>query len=81
MIAKDGRVVWFRESGTLVRDEDGWGQIWHGVMVDITELKRTEGALREAENRYRTLVEQIPAVTYIDRVTDGPTSPCTPAHR
>src|SRR4028119_1656875 len=35
-------------------------------MVDITGLKRTEGELREAENRYRTLVEQIPAVTSID---------------
>ena len=75
MIAKDGRVVWFRESGTLVRDEEGQGQIWHGVMVDITELKRTEGELRETENRYRTLVERIPAVTYIERVTDGPEEP------
>jgi diguanylate cyclase (GGDEF)-like protein/PAS domain S-box-containing protein len=67
MIAKDGRVVWLRESGTLVRDEDGGGQIWHGVMFDITELKRVEGELRDAEERYRTLVERIPAVTFVDR--------------
>ena len=75
MIAKDGRIVWLRESGTLGQDEDGRGQVLHGVMVDITELKHIEGELREAERRYRTLVEQIPAATYIDRATNGPDAP------
>jgi diguanylate cyclase (GGDEF)-like protein/PAS domain S-box-containing protein len=31
---------------------------------------RAEAARREAEDRYRTLVEQIPAVTYIDAIDD-----------
>ena len=36
------------------------------VMADnITERKRAERQLREAEVRFRTLVEQIPAVTYV----------------
>jgi len=75
MIAKDGRDVWLRESRTLVRAETDGLQVWHGVMFDITELKHIEQARSEAEERYRTLVEQIPAVTYIDRVTDGPDEP------
>jgi len=35
-------------------------------MQDITPYKAAGAALREAEARYRTLVEQIPAVVYVD---------------
>jgi PAS domain S-box-containing protein len=45
----------------------------NGVMVDITEYRRTERQLRETENKYRTLVEGLPAVVYIADVgEDGP---------
>ncbi len=37
----------------------------NGLMVDITEHRRTERMLREAETKYRTLVEGLPAVVYI----------------
>jgi diguanylate cyclase (GGDEF)-like protein/PAS domain S-box-containing protein len=35
---------------------------------DITERKRVEEQLRQAEARYRTLVERMPAVTYIQEI-------------
>jgi PAS domain S-box-containing protein len=45
----------------------------NGVMVDIREYRRTERQLRETENKYRTLVEGLPAVVYIaDLGEDGP---------
>jgi PAS domain S-box-containing protein len=38
--------------------------------LDITARKRMEERLRMAETQYRTLVEQVPAVIYIDRNDD-----------
>ncbi|HET9248900.1 MAG TPA: PAS domain-containing protein [Actinomycetota bacterium] len=64
MLASDGRVVWFRDESVLIRDEHGEPQMWQGVMVDITEAKLAEERLREAEERFRALVEHLPAVTY-----------------
>ena len=70
MVRRDGRVVWVRDDAALVsRGEDGT-QLWQGIIVDVTGRREAEEKLRETETLYRTLVEQIPAVTYLDRA-DG----------
>ena len=74
LVTRDGRQVWVRDEATLVRDDAGEPLYWLGVQMDITDRKNSEDALRDAEERFRTLVEQIPAVTYIDRA-DGSDEP------
>src|SRR5687767_135087 len=70
-VHRDGRVVWILDECVLVHDEDGGPMFWQGVFIDITERKRIEHALREAEGRYRQLVEQIPAIVYTEAVALG----------
>jgi PAS domain S-box-containing protein len=71
MIAADGRVVWVRDEATVVEwDEARRPLRSQGVMYDITERKEAELKLQEAEGRYRTLVERVPVVIYVDAVDD-----------
>jgi PAS domain S-box-containing protein len=41
------------------------------VFFDVTEYKNAENALHQSERNYRTLLEQIPAIVYIDDIVDG----------
>jgi PAS domain S-box-containing protein len=65
MIARDGRVVWFQDEANVVEDPVSGVRFWHGVMLDVTEQKFAEASHTELAAKYRTLVEQIPAVVYL----------------
>ncbi|MGH2659638.1 MAG: PAS domain-containing protein, partial [Actinomycetota bacterium] len=65
MIARDGRVVWFRDEAAVVEDPLSGVRFWQGVMLDVTEQKLAEADRAELEAKYRTLVEQIPSVVYL----------------
>jgi PAS domain S-box-containing protein len=59
MLAADGRIVWLHDVVTVVVENDQPVRL-RGVMLDITERKRAEEALKESEERYRVLVEFSP---------------------
>jgi len=37
---KQGEIRWFRDEAVLVKDPSGAPIAWHGVMVEITGLKK-----------------------------------------
>jgi diguanylate cyclase (GGDEF)-like protein/PAS domain S-box-containing protein len=42
MFARDGRVVWVHDEATMLRDERGMPRYSHGVIMDISDRKKTE---------------------------------------
>jgi PAS domain S-box-containing protein len=57
MIAADGRVVWIHDLVSILRERDRPTTL-HGFMIDITERKRTEEALRDLGGRLITAQEE-----------------------
>jgi len=57
MFRRDGRMIWVHDRGTLVVGHDGEPQRIDGISQDITVMREAEAKAREAEHRYRTIVE------------------------
>lgn len=61
----DGSSVDVLAASSFLRDQDGTPVAVVYVGSDYTERKRAEGALRESENRYRTLFEMNPLPMWV----------------
>jgi PAS domain S-box-containing protein len=69
LYANDGEVVWVDTATALLRDADGEPQGAVSMALNITKRRAAEEQLRQSEARYRTLVEQLPLITYVDKRT------------
>jgi PAS domain S-box-containing protein len=63
-VARDGRVVWVYDDNHLVRDEAGAARGVQGFLLDITERKEAESALRENEERFHAMVANVPGAIF-----------------
>jgi PAS domain S-box-containing protein len=70
-VKKNGELFWESASISPIISTDGTTTHYIAIKEDITEKKRGEEALRDSEERFRTLVANIPGVVYL----------CLPRHR
>ncbi len=64
-IRKDGSLMWGELTASMVFDGAGRPEYSIGMVQDITDRKRLETELSNAEQHYRLLVERVPSVVYI----------------
>jgi len=64
---KNGTYIWVRDEMKLVRDEEGHPLEIIGYWIDISEKKKAEEALRESEEKFRSLAEQSPNMIFINK--------------
>ncbi len=66
MVRKDGKVFVGLLNAVALYDPDGNYVASLGTLVDITERKRVEEALRESETKFKTMVETLPLAVYLN---------------
>ncbi len=69
MYAADGRIVWIHDIVTLIQHADN--AVLRGLMIDVTETKQTEQALRLSEQKFASVFQQCPDMLVIARRSDG----------
>lgn len=69
VIRADGTILWVRDIVSLI--EHGHTPVMRGLMIDISETKNTEQALRLSEQKFISVFQQCPDILLIARVSDG----------
>ncbi|MET0335670.1 MAG: PAS domain S-box protein, partial [Rhizobacter sp.] len=71
----DGSYADVFDRGTVLRNEQGQALRMIGAMLDLTERKAAEAALRESERKFRTLFESMDEGFCVIEFLDGPDGP------
>ncbi|MCE1057849.1 EAL domain-containing protein [Pseudomonas alloputida] len=69
VIRADGQPLWIRNIVSMI--EHGHQPVMRGLMIDISETKRTEDALRLSEQKFASVFQQCPDILLIARHSDG----------
>ncbi|MCC5658884.1 PAS domain S-box protein [Nostoc sp. XA010] len=80
ILRPDGSVRWIWNQGFAVYDEQGKLNYYAGIVEDITERKLAEDSLRQTEEKFRTIAENIHAVIWIASADSFRTLYVSPAY-
>ncbi|RYZ53628.1 MAG: PAS domain S-box protein, partial [Sphingobacteriales bacterium] len=70
VIWPDGSTHWINIRARVRYDEQGLPERIVGISIDITDRKKNEEKLRQSEERFRTMVEQLPVPMVLTRGRD-----------
>ena len=68
---RDGRVIWVKEETILIRNKDGNPLYWQGILLDITQEKESQAAIKESEERFRRIFHASPIASCVVTLKDG----------
>ena len=56
-VTKNGSIIWGRATGAVIKDEAGNNLFRMGIIEDVTERRQAERAIREGDERFRSVVD------------------------
>ncbi|MDB6016902.1 MAG: domain S-box protein [Pedosphaera sp.] len=64
-VRKDGTLRWVDVNSTMLRDKEGRALRSLASIIDITERKQAEVALRESEQRFAAFMQHLPGIAWM----------------